>query len=286
MGLRPRSVRRLTPWVTTRSGKPCTLGARRNARRHSGRAARPCAGELPVRRRSSLTSLGCEQVGHLRARPRDGKPCQKPALGEGADGATRSARRRGTATPRLRRPSGGAVRLGPRAGVRLTLGSRPPKSARRSRHGSTAGRSEPRGRRVASLRHGGASRDFPSVQHNGARRRRAPGVLAHWLGVAAARRLLCSIFHNLETTSLFARRRRRSGAQPAQEPQPSRHGNSVARRPAPRQEINSDAAPHLGSQHRKESKGEKRVEWPRCSRWGDGVVVAGLSVAWRRCFGQ
>jgi hypothetical protein len=36
--------------------------------------------------------------------------------------------------------------------------------------GSTAGRPEPRARRVASSRHGGASRGFPSAQHNGVRR--------------------------------------------------------------------------------------------------------------------
>jgi hypothetical protein len=154
----------------TRSGEPCTLGARRYARRHSGRAARPCAGELPVRRRRPLTSLGCEQEGHLRALPRDGKPCQKPAHGGGADGATRSARRRGTATPRLRRPSGGAACLGPRAGVRSTLGFRPPNPAGRLRHGSKAGRSELRARRVASLWHGGASRGFSPALHKGVRR--------------------------------------------------------------------------------------------------------------------
>jgi hypothetical protein len=127
---------------------------------------------------------------------------------------------------------------------------------------------------------------FPRPSTKGCGVTPAPGVLAHWLGVAAARRLLCPPFHNIETTSLFARRRRRSGAQTAQEPHPSRHGSSVARRPAPRQEINSDASLHLGSHHRNESKGEKRVEWPRCSRWCDGVVVAGLSVAWRRCSGR
>jgi hypothetical protein len=34
-----------------------------------------------------------------------------------------------------------------------------------------------------------------------------------------------------------------------------------------------------------ESKGEKREERPQCSRWGDGVVVAGLSMACRWCSG-
>jgi hypothetical protein len=114
----------------------------------------------------------------------------------------------------------------------------------------------------------------------------APGVLVHWLGVAAARRLLCPTFHHLEITSLFARRRRRSRARTAQEPHPSRHGSSAARRPAPRQDNNSDASHLLGSHHRKGSKEEKRVEGPRCSRWGDGVVVVGLSVAWHRCSGR
>jgi hypothetical protein len=56
-----------------------------------------------------------------------------------ADGATRSARHRDTATPRLRRPFGGAASLGPSAGVRLTLGFRPPKPAGKNHHGSTAG---------------------------------------------------------------------------------------------------------------------------------------------------
>jgi hypothetical protein len=226
-------------------------------------------------------------VGRLRAHPLDGKPCQEPAHGGGADGATRSARRRGTATPRLRRPSGGAACLGPRAGVRSTLGFRPPKPAGRLRLGSKAGRSELRARRVASLWHGGASRGLPpGPAQKGCGVTPAPGVLAHWLGVAAALRLLCPPFHNIETSSLFARRRRCSGAQTAQEPHPSRHGSTAARRPAPRQEINSDASHHLGSHHRKESKGEKREEGPWCSRWGDGVVVAGLSVEWRRCSGR
>jgi hypothetical protein len=48
---------------------------------------------------------------------------------KGADGATRSARRWDTATPRLQRPFGGAVTLGLSAGVRSTLGFRPPKLA-------------------------------------------------------------------------------------------------------------------------------------------------------------
>jgi hypothetical protein len=42
----------------------------------------------------------------------------------------------------------------------------------------------------------------------------------------------------------------------------------------------------VAKQHRKEAKGEKREEGPRCSRWGDGVVMAGLSVAWHRCSGR
>jgi hypothetical protein len=222
----------------------------------------------------------------LRVPPLNGMPCQTPARGGGADGAARGARRRGAATPRLRRPSGGAACLGPRAGVRSTLGFRPPKPARRftPRLDGRSLRTQGPARRLPVARR--RVEGFPLGSAQWARRRRAPGVLAHWLGVAAARRLLCSTFHNLETTSLFARRRRRSGAQPAQEPHPSRHGKTAARRPAPRQEFNSDASQHLGNHHGKEFKEEKREEGPRCSRWGDGVVVAGLSVAWRRCSGR
>jgi hypothetical protein len=53
-------------------------------------------------------------------------------LAHGADGATRSARRRGTATPRLQRPLGGAVNPGLSVGVRSTQGSRTPKPAEES----------------------------------------------------------------------------------------------------------------------------------------------------------
>jgi hypothetical protein len=172
---------------------------------------------------------------------------------------------------------------GPRAGVRLTLGFRAPNLQEEY---STARRPDPRKSRAQGSAHCylAARRrveGFPSVQFNGARRRRAPGVLAHWLGVAAARRLLCSPFHRHESTSLFARRRRRSGAQPAQEPHPSRHGNTAARRPAPRQEIHSDASPHLGSQHRKESKGEKREELAGWVAHG-GAAMESWPARWRR----
>jgi hypothetical protein len=53
-------------------------------------------------------------------------------LAHGTDGATRSARRRGTATPRLQRPLGGAATPGLSAGVRSTQGSRTPKPAEES----------------------------------------------------------------------------------------------------------------------------------------------------------
>jgi hypothetical protein len=161
-------------------------------------------------------------MGRLRAHPMDGKPYQKTAHGGEADGATRSARRRGTAMPRLRRPSGGAASLGPSAGVRSTLGFRPPKPAGRNTPDSMAGFQEfqrcarrdvegrcvghfhgevvaaarwgaagldtraqprfgrknngsvgipePRARRVATSRHGGASRGFPSARRTGVRR--------------------------------------------------------------------------------------------------------------------
>jgi hypothetical protein len=73
----------------------------------------------------------------------------------------------------VRRRHGYAVRLvAQRAWVHALGCARPwasahPNLQEDSRHGSTAGRSEPRARRVASLWHGGASRGFPSVQHNG-----------------------------------------------------------------------------------------------------------------------
>jgi hypothetical protein len=84
---------------------------------------------------------------------------------------------------------------------------------------------------------------------------------------------------------LIARLRRRPRARTAQELPSSRYGSHAARRPATRQETTTtrlDVAKH----HRKETKGEKREEGPRCPRWGDGVAVAGLSVAWRRCSGR
>jgi hypothetical protein len=57
----------------------------------------------------------------------------------------------------------------------------------------------------------------PNTQPFHARRQRAPGGLARRLGVAAARRLPCPPIPP-EPASLFARRRRSSEAQPAQEP--------------------------------------------------------------------
>jgi hypothetical protein len=76
-----------------------------------------------------------------------------------ADGATRSARRRDTATPRLQRPFGGAATLGLSAGVRSTLGFRPPKPAGKnttarwpaSRRSSRSARRDVEGRRVGHL---------------------------------------------------------------------------------------------------------------------------------------
>jgi hypothetical protein len=108
----------------------------------------------------------------------------------------------------------------------------------------------------------------------------APGALvrAAWGSHGATPPLVT--FHKHETASLFARRRRSSGAQPAQEPHPSRHGNSAARRPAPRQEFISDASPHLGSQHRKESKGEKREELAGWVAHG-GAAMESWPARWR-----
>jgi hypothetical protein len=78
------------------------------------------------------------------------------------------------------------------------------------------------------------------------------------------------------------------GAQGHNRPKsPIRRGTAVLRREGqqPGKEFHSDATPLTGSQLRKGSKGEKREERPRCSRWGDGVVVAGLSMARRWCSG-
>jgi hypothetical protein len=178
---------------------------------------------------------------HDRAPVLDGMPCQAPARGGGADGAARGARRRSTATPRLRRPSSGAASPGPRAGVRLTLGLRPPNlQGCIPRHeGRITEIPEARARRSATSRHGGASRGFPSVQPNGARRRRAPGVLAHWLGVAAARRLPWSPF-----TSTRPRRSSHGdgGAQGHNRPRnPIRRGTAILRREGQHSGKNSSA---------------------------------------------
>jgi hypothetical protein len=84
---------------------------------------------------------------------------------------------------------------------------------------------------------------------------------------------------------LIARRRRRPRARSAQEL--LRRGTAVLRRDG--QHSGKEQRRHVSTsriQHRKETKGKERVEWARCSRWCDGVVVAGLSVAWRQCPGR
>jgi hypothetical protein len=78
------------------------------------------------------------------------------------------------------------------------------------------------------------------------------------------------------------------GAQGHNRPKsPNRRGTAVLRREGqqPGREFHGDASPLTSIQLRKGSKGEKREERPRCSRWGDGVVVAGLSMARRWCSG-
>jgi hypothetical protein len=74
-----------------------------------GHAARPGAGVRSVRRRRPFASLGCERSGRHRVPLLVSRTSRTPARGKGADGATRGARRRNTAAPRLRRPTGGAA---------------------------------------------------------------------------------------------------------------------------------------------------------------------------------
>jgi hypothetical protein len=147
-----------------------------------------------------------------------------------ADGATRSARRRDTATPRLRRPFGGAASLGPSAGVRSTLGFRPPKPAGKNHHGSTAGfqkiqtlrttrRRRPTRRAFPRRGHGrdalGCGRpghtrsttngrksrlDGRNSRTQGAARRQHQERLASRLGVATEQGLLRTSQRNVETS--------------------------------------------------------------------------------------
>jgi hypothetical protein len=219
LGLRPRSGRRPTPQIITRSRKTRTPGARRIAWQPCDRAARSCAGELPVCRRRPFITLGCEKMGRLRALPLDGKSCQKPAHGGGRGGGTARCVARGAG---IRRRHGYVVRsVARRAWVQALGCARPWASARpnlqgktpqldgrlprdpdaahdatsradasgisttrswprragvrpawthainhelEENHGSTAGTPEPRARRVATSRHGGASRGFPSAR--------------------------------------------------------------------------------------------------------------------------
>jgi hypothetical protein len=69
---------------------------------------------------------------------------------------------------------------------------------------------------------------------------------------------------------LIARRRRRPRARTAQELPPSRYGSPAARWPALRQGLTATRL-DVANQHRKETKREKRVEWP----------VGLLTVGWR-----
>jgi hypothetical protein len=57
-----------------------------------------------------------------------------------------------------------------RAGVRPARTHALIHGSERKNHGSTAGIPEPRARRVATSRHGGASRGFPSAQRTEVRR--------------------------------------------------------------------------------------------------------------------
>jgi hypothetical protein len=139
LGFWPRSNRRPIPLVKTRSQQPAHQvldalpGKPAAARRVLAPASSPSSGGVPSSRwgASRWVASALHTVTASLAK--------KSGHGGEADGATCSARRRGTATPRLRRPSGGAASLGPHAGVRSTLGFRPPKPARGLHHGTKAG---------------------------------------------------------------------------------------------------------------------------------------------------
>jgi hypothetical protein len=86
---------------------------------------------------------------------------------------------------------------------------------------------------------------------------------------------------------VLAWRRRARGHEWPESSTRTRRGSPAARRPATRQ---GDTTAHPNAVGAKQSRGQggrKGIRWLRwCSRWGDGVVVAGLSVAWRRCSGR
>jgi hypothetical protein len=150
-----------------------------------------------------------------------------------------------------------------------------------------------------TLRHGGWFPGGPTfrarrvegsftIQLRRARRRRAQGVprpLA-WGSRGASTLLLCSTTTQHESASPFARRRRRSGAQPAQEPQPSRHGSTAARRPATRQGVSRRRVSTHGHPTQEGFQGgEERRKAAvltvvrRCSR---GRLVDGAALVLRR----
>jgi hypothetical protein len=150
-----------------------------------------------------------------------------------------AARRRGTVASRPRRTSGGAAGFSP---LVHALGcARPGASAyptcktNTSRHDNRLpGRPAPRARRAQGELHPRA-----------------------W-GSRGARPSSAQPVHQHESASPFARRRRRSGTRPAQEPHPSRHGDAAARRPASRQIDHSDASPHKGAITGRFQGGEER----------------------------
>jgi hypothetical protein len=247
-----------------------------------GRAARPCGGELPDRRRRPRLSLGCEQMVRLRAPPLNGMPCQAPARGGGADGAARGAgawRCLGC----VARPVVQRARVHALGCARPWPSPAQPAGCDFPRHeGRFPGSPEPRARRSANTRPGGASRGFPSAQHNGARRRRAPGVLARWLGVAAARRLLWSPSQTRDRVALRAATAELRGTTGPGAPSAAARQYCGAKA-STQARIHQQRVSTIGKPTQEEIQGGEERRGLRCSRWGDGGVVAGLPVAWRRC---
>jgi hypothetical protein len=70
--------------------------------------------------------------------------------------------------------------------------------------------------------------------------------------------------------TFLARRRRRPRARSAQEPPPSRHGSPAARRPASRH-VHGRRVSTSPIHHRKETKGEERIDWPGGAHGGAAV---------------
>jgi hypothetical protein len=186
------------------------------SRRSGGRAARrrrSVRGWQPSRHHCPAQKMFLSRLGTGVFRPdRRSRPCSRARRAAavpvtGPDATAAGASWRGARKPHLQQTRDEA-RHNPTRHARPSLLARRGRLVPRARRGSTRGVPDPAPKTTAR-------RPNPEPFH--ARRQRAPGGLARRLGVAAARRLPCSPIPP-EPASLFARRRRSSEAQPAQEP--------------------------------------------------------------------